>query len=87
MTKVYEDKVILPDNATLSTIRMVLDVLRGHGSAELVTPFDRGVIRFAIEAEDLWDLRETLADIEDTLKSEMIDYSTNKELVKEGALV
>lgn len=72
----YRDTISLPAEITLGTARSVLERIREYGWAKPNSDFSRVDIEF--EADDDWDLREQLAEIETELRSWDIDFTVDK---------
>ena len=77
----YRDTIELPGEVTLSQAGELDDYLTGLGWTNRVGR----QLGFEVEADDLWDLRETLAEVEVQLSTYGCHYSADKEKVSEGA--
>lgn len=76
----YRDRIELPPETTLATAEMVDQYLIESGQIEDGDTRSRS---FSIEVDgDLWDLRETLAEIEQRLHSMGIDFIPDRTKVK-----
>ena len=74
----YRDEIELPGETTLDTARIIEEHLRGFGRAGR----NDQRLAFELEADDLWQLRDTLAEIEGTLASHGIVYMADREKVE-----
>lgn len=61
----YKDNIVLPGDTTLETTEEVLSKFQEVGVAD---QHGRRII-FEVEADDLWNLRDVLADLAETLYS------------------
>lgn len=71
----YFGTIQLPLGLTLATVGAIITTLQGHGEATV-----KGISHIDIHfwADDEWDLRELLGDIENELASEGIDWTPDK---------
>lgn len=81
----YEDMIPLdPDTLTIGDANSIIEMLRGLGTADLHPDY----ITFTIDTsdltdipDDLWSLRDLLAEIEIELNSRGINYTADREKV------
>ena len=74
----YQDSVKLPRELSLAVAETVAEHIREVGSTRDRPQFLRR-IDFEIEAADLWEMRETLADLEKVLASYGVEWSPDRE--------
>lgn len=73
----YSDKLSVPTHLTMGDVGSVIEKLREYGEAEL-TALD--TITFRMEADDDWDLRGLLCEVEDELGA--LDFEINIDKTK-----
>jgi hypothetical protein len=77
----YEDRLPIPEGVSVADVKIMLDKLRERGSADLNPTMSW--IGFTVEAEDRWDLREVLADIEREAMSYGFELEVKRDLVSD----
>lgn len=77
----YEDTVTVGDDTTIGTLNTIEDELTAVGA--IVPGTTRGRLRFRIEADDLWELRDTLAGLEQALGAYQVNFTPDKTKVTE----
>jgi hypothetical protein len=78
----YVDRIRLPRNLTLDQVERLRDRIREYGRSEMI---DLTHLTMEFEAEDDWDLRTILADVETELHSNDIEFEIDKaKIVRRG---
>jgi hypothetical protein len=77
----YEDRLPIPEGVSVADVKIMLDKLRERGSADLNPTMSW--IAFTVEAEDKWDMREVLADIEREAVSYGFELEVKRDLVSD----
>lgn len=78
---IYEDTLYLSDDLTIGTYKALDTAITGVGE---VLQSTYGHITFRITGEDLWELRETLSDLESEVRSWGGDLTINRDKVRES---
>jgi len=74
----YRDEITMPGHLTLDELERVLDKIREYGS---VDPLPRPTLKrvsVSFVADDDWDLREVLGDVEQELNSYGVEWTVDK---------
>lgn len=75
----YKDSFLLRGHMTLDDAERAIDKVREQGAADRQGDGRRVV--FTIEATDLWEMNDILAEVEDELRSLGVDWSPKKDRV------
>ena len=78
---IYSDTINIPAEVGVSDVQHMEEFLRGIGFVD--APGSWESIRFTVEADDLWDLRGLLAEVQQESAAWGFQFEPNKFLAKE----